>query len=749
MRRLLKRGKGLTTALAGLLAAALVFGNASFAAAAGTASDEEYSYSAAKAVEIDILPGAEELGDLLGGVNNALGGLLGGLADGLLGTDEDEGLLGGLLGGLLNTVDGLLGGLLDPLGKSLADTDLPLLQVLGGVLQEPVATVNNLLHDPLGTVVTVTGSLGQTLVELPVVGDLLKALPIDLQAILELRLGPTWVGVGITEAKFDGTDDSYGTTFPLGLQLLGGDKLIPIETRATQKDSPKFEELLTVDLGTLAQAGVITGDIQVDDEKAQAIGSVAAVDVATLVTVGAVQTSTVSTATSADAEVMVADLSLLGLINIEALHAKAHASLDDDPYVQIDTVKLHIGDETLEIKVGDTLEIPGILKLGLLDGYTLKQGDTAEAHGGVLEVELLGALLGGISIRIGAVDAVVTGEGGAPYNISKKATADTVEPGGIITYNITYSMNYAADNVRIKDKLPEYTTFEEATHGGVYDAATNTVTWNLGDLKKKDGDVITVKLRVDQNTPTGTVIKNTAVIEADGHKPIESNTEEVTVGPKTHAPFFKGYPDGEFKPKREITRAEVATIIARLMDLENLANTRVQFNDVSNHWARPYIAATTAKGIWDDGGRFRPDDAITRAELAEALVRMYQIVPVAFAKLPGNDPTFKDVGPGDAHYNAIETAVRLGFLQGDPDGNFRPNDPVLRGDAAAMICKALGRGPLMDGKIDVVPHFLDVRSEADHWAFHWIEEAGAMGHKGVFDGQVERLEEYLPNLRPW
>lgn len=747
MRRLLKRGKGLTTALAGLLALALVFGNASFAAVAEAASDSR-SYSAAKAVEISILPGAEGLSDLLGGVNDALGGLLGGLADGLLGTEEDEGLLGGLLGGLLNTVDGLLGGLLDPLGKSLEKTKLPLLEVLGGVLQEPIGTVNNLLHDPLGTVTAVTGSLGKTLTGLPVVGDLLAALPIDLEAILELRLGPTWVGVGITEAMFDGTSASYGSTFPLGLQLLGGDKLIPIETSATRDTAPKFEELLTVDLGALAQAGVLTGDIQVDDEKAQAIGSVAAVDVATLVTVGAVQTSAISTETYADAELTIADLSVAGLVTVEALHAKAHASLTDDPYVQIDTVDLNVLGEPMEINIGEIIDIPGILRLGLLDGYTLKEGDRVEAHGGVLEIELLGALLGGITIRIGAVDAEVEGDAGAPYNISKKALADTVEPGGIITYNIVYNMNYAANNVRIKDELPEGTTFIEATHGGQYDAATHTVTWDLGNLDEDDGDVISLKVQVNHNVNPGTVIRNVAVIEADGHEPEESNVEEVTVGSKVHEPFFIGYPDGTFKPNGPITRAEVATIIARLMGLQNLANTRVNYTDVQNHWARPYIAATTAKGIFrDNGGRFRPDDPATRAELAVALVRMHEIVPVAFAQLPGSEATFSDVKAGHWAYNEIETAVRLGFLQGNADGTFRPDATVTRAQVAAMISRALGRGPLIDGKIAVQQHFPDV-TRAD-WFFGWVEEASMIGHKGVFTGEGEALEVYLPDVKPW
>lgn len=763
MRRLLKKAKGLTSALCGVLVGAMVVANAGVAAAAKSTS-EVRSTASARAVEVDVLPNAEELTDLLGSVNGAVGGLLGGLADGLLGlgddTDSDSALedvpvvgnvlggVGDVVGGLLDTVNGVLGGLLTPVGEALGDTGLPVLQTVGSVLEDPIGTVNNLLHDPIGTVTTITGSVGDTLVNLPVVSDLLNALPIDLNAILQLKLGPTELDLGITNSMYDGTANSYGSTYPLGLRLLGADKLIPLETSATRDQAPKHEELLTADLGTLANVGVLTGDVQVDDEMAQAIGSVADVDLATLVTVGAVKTTALSTDTYADAEVQVADVNVAGILKIDALHAKAHASLTDDPYVKVDTVVLDLLGQTIKINVGDTLEIPGLLKLGLMDGSTVKENGRSEAHGGVLDIELLGAVLGGITIQIGGVDATICGDLGAPYNISKKALADTVEPGGEITYNIVYSMNYGAKDVTITDVLPDNTEFVSATHNGQYDAATRTVTWTLGDLKKDDGDVISLKLKVDPQAQPGSIIKNTAVIKADGYDPEESNTEEVQVGSKVHIPFVIGFPDGTFRPNESITRGQMAAIVARLMELQDLSNTGVQFNDISNHWARPYIAAATAKGIFTgNGGAFEPDRPATRAELAVTMVRMYEITPVAFAKLQGDSATFSDVSSSHWAYDEIETAVRLGFLQGYADGTFRPDEPVTRAQVAAMISKALGRGPLIDGKVAVQQHFPDVTPS--DWYFPWVEEASFIGHKGVFNGEGEALEVYLPDVKAW
>jgi len=759
--RLHRKGKALSL-LSSLLVAVLVFVNSiGVATAAGKTSP--HSFSSAKAVEIDVLPGLEGLGELLDGLGDTVGGLLGGLTGGLLGTGKSNsngesksggGLLGGLVGGLLGN-DGLLGGvlgtvggLLGGVGGVLSDTGIPLVDTLGGVLQDPLGTVNNLLTDPVGTVTGLLGAVVDTVEGLPLVGDILKGLPLDLDALAQLRLGPTKVEVGITKSEFDGTDNSYGHTYPLALQLLGQPKLIPIDAKATRVDSPKHEDLLSVDLGVLG-AAVLTGDINVTDESATAIGSVADLNLAGLITVGAVQTATVSAETYAESELLVADVNVANIVKIKALHAKARADLINDPYVQIDTVKLNVLGKDMEIQIGDTIEIPGIVRLGIMDGYTVKENGHSEAHGGVLEIELLGAVLGGITVRIGAVDASVTGEPGAPYNISKKALADTVEPGGVITYNIVYSMNYAADDVQVTDELPDGTTFVEASDGGKYDEAANKVVWNLGDLKKDDGGVLTLKVRVNDDVQPGTIIRNVAVISAPGHEPEQSNTEQVQVGAKVHIPFVIGFPDGTFRPNDFITRAQIATIVARILELQHLANSPVAYVDVKDHWAKPYIAATTAKGIFRGSGAmaFNPDRPASRAELAVTLVRMHEINPVAFAKLPGSTATFKDVSPNHWAYNEIETAVRLGFLQGYADGTFRPDEPVTRAEVCAMLSKALGRGPLIDGKIQVRQHFPDVPRNA--WFFGWVEEAAHIGHKGVFTGQGEALEVYLEDVRAW
>jgi len=80
-------------------------------------------------------------------------------------------------------------------------------------------------------------------------------------------------------------------------------------------------------------------------------------------------------------------------------------------------------------------------------------------------------------------------------------------------------------------------------------------------------------------------------------------------------------PGGIFGPNQNITRAEVATLIARFFDIEALDGS---FTDIEGHWAEEYINRLAQFG-WVQGagdGRFRPDALITRAETAAMFNRM-------------------------------------------------------------------------------------------------------------------------------
>ena len=83
-----------------------------------------------------------------------------------------------------------------------------------------------------------------------------------------------------------------------------------------------------------------------------------------------------------------------------------------------------------------------------------------------------------------------------------------------------------------------------------------------------------------------------------------------------------GYPDGDFHPNANITRAEFATIAARFDQLTDGKGTH--FSDIESHWAKLYIECAAKKG-WIAGypdGTFGPERLATRAEVATLINRV-------------------------------------------------------------------------------------------------------------------------------
>ena len=92
----------------------------------------------------------------------------------------------------------------------------------------------------------------------------------------------------------------------------------------------------------------------------------------------------------------------------------------------------------------------------------------------------------------------------------------------------------------------------------------------------------------------------------------------------TNAEILNGRSDGRFAPNEAITRAEFVAIASRFVADVQVDVSQDAFDDIAGHWAEKYIHAVAALG-WVEGdgtGAFRPNDRMTRAEIAAALNRM-------------------------------------------------------------------------------------------------------------------------------
>lgn len=199
---------------------------------------------------------------------------------------------------------------------------------------------------------------------------------------------------------------------------------------------------------------------------------------------------------------------------------------------------------------------------------------------------------------------------------------------------------------------------------------------------------------------------------------VKKNTPKLNTS--DHFAYVQGYPDGTVKPAGNITRAETAAILFRLMDdasRKTYYSTKSGFRDVaSSSWYNTYVATLNNAGVITDSsnGYFRPNEAITRAELAAMLAK--------FSETTGAANYFNDVSAKYWAANAIAICAKLGWITGYPDGTFRPDKNVTRAELMAMINRATGRAPKSaDAFLPGMKTWID--NTADKWYYLDVQEA--------------------------
>ena len=199
---------------------------------------------------------------------------------------------------------------------------------------------------------------------------------------------------------------------------------------------------------------------------------------------------------------------------------------------------------------------------------------------------------------------------------------------------------------------------------------------------------------------------------------VKKNTPKLNTA--DHFAYVQGYPDGTVKPAGNITRAETAAILFRLMDdasRKTYYSTKSGFRDVaSSSWYNTYVATLNNAGVITDSsnGYFRPNEAITRAELAAMLAK--------FSETTGAANYFNDVSAKYWAANAIAICAKLGWINGYPDGTFRPDKNVTRAELMAMINRATGRAPKSaDAFLPGMKTWID--NTSDKWYYLDVQEA--------------------------
>lgn len=238
---------------------------------------------------------------------------------------------------------------------------------------------------------------------------------------------------------------------------------------------------------------------------------------------------------------------------------------------------------------------------------------------------------------------------------------------------------------------------------------------------------ITLNAEAAENIITFYYREATSTIPAGepAKEPFNKNANPRQLNRDDHFAYIKGYPDGTVRPEASLTRAEAAAILYRVMEkscVERFHAESSSFRDVPDgKWYTTYVATLEKAGVIVDSkdGNFRPNDAITRAELASMLAQ--------FANVTGGTTSFSDVPATHWAADYIAAAVRSGWIQGYPDGTFRPEQTIKRAEMTAMVNRALGRDP--QSASDLLEGMKTWKDNADPTAWFYLDiQEAANGH---------------------
>lgn len=260
------------------------------------------------------------------------------------------------------------------------------------------------------------------------------------------------------------------------------------------------------------------------------------------------------------------------------------------------------------------------------------------------------------------------GGGGGGSSVSIKLDKDTVS--GVVGDKIKVTATVTGSTAK-----PTWTSSNE-------DVATVDENGNITFVGK---GTATVKVKVNG------IVKNIPVTVKEATPtpvPTVKPTEAPVINTEYTKPYASGYDDGSFLPNNNITRGELAAMIARLSYGDDLLDGMYQasFPDVdSDAWFNKYIGYLEDKDVLSgyEDGTFRPMDTITRGEISAVIARAQRYDLISYNGI------FTDVTENDWAKDYIETLADKNIVSGYEDGTFGPYSPLTRAEAVAIINRVL------------------------------------------------------------
>ena len=296
-----------------------------------------------------------------------------------------------------------------------------------------------------------------------------------------------------------------------------------------------------------------------------------------------------------------------------------------------------------------------------------------------------------------------------------------------LTYDVTGDLpeGYTAPAKQTLVNGSSYTVAAvPASVSGSKDGVNGTFSFN--GWKKDDGTVLTGEQQLTADLTlhgVWTFTKKSSGGGGGSHKPTVTIPDDVPTGLNgdDHFAYIVGYPNGNVEPNGNITRAEVATIFFRLLTEEVRTANSTQSNSLSDvtrgQWFNHAVSTLSSMGIvkGHNDGTFAPNAPITRAEFAAIAARFDD-------KNTDTSSKFTDIASHWAK-NEIGIAANKGWINGYPDGTFRPNQYITRAEAMTLVNRVLNRLP--ENSSDLLDSMIKWpdNSDASAWYYLAVQEA--------------------------
>ncbi len=235
-------------------------------------------------------------------------------------------------------------------------------------------------------------------------------------------------------------------------------------------------------------------------------------------------------------------------------------------------------------------------------------------------------------------------------------------------------------------------------------------------------------------------------VMASGFSDVQSHWAQSSIELLVKEGIVGGYEDNTFRPDNGVTRAEIAAFLFKIFELDGVPVVET-FSDVSaNAWYHEAISAVTTLSFMNTfgDGMFYPSEQATREEVAFAIVQSYGLQD--FEPTVNLAQTFSDGDSvSDWAADAVSILVSNNLMGGRPDGTLDPSGNITRAEVSTLLDRVMNVEfvPVVVDKVEADKVVVDIVVEADKAVDVVVEADTAVDVSAIIDAYVLEVFELV------